>query len=84
MPFLLAGLGFFGAIGLILVTKGAYRHLLYAAGIPYTLAQMIGYFVVEQPQSLADISTLALVDKIAQTLLIVLLAYLFYTEWDGF
>lgn len=84
LPFLLAGLGFFGAIGLILVTKGSYRHLLYAAGIPYTLAQMIAYFVVEQPQSLADITTLAIVDKIAQTLLIVLLAYLFYTEWNGF
>lgn len=84
MPFLLAGLGFYGAIGAIMFTKGAYRHLLYLAGIPYTLAQIVAYYVVEQPGSLADVSTLALIDKIVQVSLIVLLAYLFYTKWEGF
>lgn len=84
LPFLLAGAGFFGAIGLMAVTKGSYRHLLYLAGIPYTLAQMGAYYAVEQPASLADVSTIALVDKTVQAVLIVVLAYLFYVEWEGF
>lgn len=84
LPFLLAGAGFFGAIGLLLVTRGVYRQLLYLAGIPYTLAQIGAYYAVEQPSSLAEVSTIALVDKVVQVLLIVVLAYLFYAEWDGF
>lgn len=84
LPFLLAGLGFYGAIGLLLVTRGSYRHLLYLAGIPYTFAQIVAYYVVEQPQSIGDLSMLAMVDKLVQVALIVLLAYLFYSEWDGF
>lgn len=84
MPFLLAGLGFYGAIGLLLLTKGLYRQLIYLAGIPYTFAQIVGYFVVEQPATFNDIGTLALVDKTVQIALIVLLAYLFYSEWEGF
>lgn len=84
VPFLLAGLGFFGAIGLLAVTKGSFRHLLYLAGIPFTAAQIVGYYAVEQPQSLADVSTIAIVDKIVQVALIVVLAYLFYVEWEGF
>lgn len=84
LPFLLAGAGFFGAIGLMLVTKGVYRHLLYLAGIPYTLAQIGAYYVVEQPESVADMSMIAIVDKVVQISLIVVLAYLFYAEWEGF
>jgi hypothetical protein len=34
LPFLLAGLGFFGAIALVLV--GFHRRLVYLVGIPYT------------------------------------------------
>lgn len=83
LPFLLAGLGFYGAIGLLIVTKGLYRQLIYLAGIPYTFAQIVGYYMVERPATLNDVGTLALVDKIVQITLIVLLAYLFYTEWDG-
>lgn len=84
MPFLLAGLGFYGAIGLIIMTKGLYRQLLYLAGIPYTFAQIVGYYMFEQPETFNDIGTLALVDKTVQIVLIALLAYLFYTEWEGF
>lgn len=82
-PFLLAGLGFYGAIGLLLVTKGLYRQLLYLAGIPYTVAQIGGYYAVERPAAFADVSTLALFDKTVQVALIAVLAYLFYAEWEG-
>lgn len=85
MPeFLLAGLGFYGGIAAILVTKGSFRHLLYLGLIPFTFAQIVAYYVVEQPQSFADVGALAIFDKIIQVTLIALLAYLFYTEWDGF
>lgn len=76
IPFLLAGLGFFGAIGLIL-TLPAYRPWLYLTGIPYTLAQMVGWYVVEQPAGLGDVSGLAAFDKLVQILLIVLLVLLY-------
>lgn len=83
VPFLLAGLGFYGAIVLLIVTRGLYRQLLYLAGIPYTFAQIVAYYMVEQPETLSDVGTLAIVDKIVQVALIVVLAYLFYTEWEG-
>lgn len=70
VPFLLAGLGFFGAIGLILV--GFHRRLIYLAGIPYTLAQMGGWYVLD-----GNLTALAVVDKAAQVALIVLLVYLY-------
>ena len=73
VPFLLAGLGFFGAIALILV--GFHRRLLYLAGVPYTLAQMVGWFVLD-----GNVTTLAVVDKVAQVLLIALLVYLYWME----
>jgi len=76
LPFLLAGLGFFGAIGLIMILP-TYRKWLYAAGVPYTLAQIIGWYTFEQPASFGDISTLALVDKTVQIVLILLLVQLF-------
>ncbi|WP_435073737.1 DUF7475 family protein [Halorubrum sp. HHNYT27] len=78
LMFLLAGLGFFGAIGLILVLPD-YRKWLYAAGIPYTLAQIVGWYMVEQPGSFGDISDLALFDKLVQITLILLLTQLFRT-----
>lgn len=76
VPFLLAGLGFYGAIALILVLP-AYRPWLYLAGIPFTLAQMVGWYVVEQPAGIGDVSGLAAFDKIVQILLIVLLVMLY-------
>lgn len=70
VPFLLAGLGFFGAIGLLLLTV-RYRPWVYLAGIPYTVAQMVGWYVAGMPEF-----TLGVFDKTVQLALIVLLAYL--------
>ena len=74
--FLLAGLGFFGAIGLLLILPSL-RKWLYGVGVPYTLAQIVGWYTMEQPASLGDISTLALADKTVQIALIAVLLLLF-------
>lgn len=73
LPFLLAGLGFFGAIGLLLL--GVQRRLLYAVGVPYTAAQMVAWYLQGMPEF-----TLGVFDKAVQALLIVLLVYLFVVE----
>lgn len=83
IAFVLAGLGFFGAIVLLLYTSGRYRLWLYVAGIPYTLAQVILYYIIVEPASIDDMTSLELVDKTVQLLLIVLLLYLAYTERDA-
>lgn len=77
MSFLLAGLGFFGAIALFLL--GYRRRLLYLIGIPYTGVQIVLWYVIVQPTP-GTLYTLDVVDKTAQVLLIVLLAYLYATE----
>lgn len=74
LPFLLAGLGFFGAIGLLLVMPG-YRSWLYLAGIPYTLIQMGGWVVAGMP----DLA-LGVADKVVQVALIALLVVLYRRE----
>lgn len=70
LPFLLAGAGFFGAIGLLFLTTK--RGLIYLAGIPYTLAQVAGWYFAGMPDF-----ALGVADKVAQLGLIVLLGYLF-------
>ena len=71
IPFLLAGAGFFGAI--VLVLFNVYRHWLYAAGIVYTLAQIVGYFMFPFEISMM----ITVIDKAAQVLLILILVQLF-------
>lgn len=73
IPFLLAGAGFFGAVGLVLI--GFYRRIVYLVGIPYTMAQIAGWYVLD-----GNFTAIAIVDKAAQVLLIALLAYLFVRE----
>lgn len=73
-PFLLASLGFFGAIGLILVLP-AYRPWLYLVGIPYTLVQMAGWIAAGMPDFV-----LGVVDKVVQVALIALLVVLYRRE----
>lgn len=73
IPFLLAGLGFYGAIGILLV--GLFRRLVYLGLIPYTIAQIAGWYMLD-----GNLTPLAIGDKIVQILLIVLLAYLFWKE----
>lgn len=73
LPFLLAGLGFFGAVGLLMLNF--HRRALYAVGIPYTAVQMAAWYVQGMPEF-----QLGVFDKAVQALLIVLLAYLFVVE----
>jgi hypothetical protein len=77
VSFLLAGLGFFGAIGLFLLDYR--RRLLYLLGVPFTGAQVVLWYVIVQPTP-GTLYALDAVDKTAQILLIALLAYLYATE----
>ena len=76
LPFLLAGLGFFGAIALLLV--GIRHRFLYLAGVLYTLAQMGGWVAAGMPDF-----WLGVFDKIVQLALIVVLVYLYRRETTG-
>ena len=67
ISFLPAGLGFLGAIGLILI--GWRRRLVYAAGIPFTLAQVgIRYALTfaKTPARSPAVGTISAVDGVAQ------------------
>lgn len=78
--FLLAGLGYFGAIALLLLN--VYRPVLYLAGIPYTLAQIGGYVLQWQQAGfgIPPEGNLGLATKAVEIALIACLAYLF-TRW---
>ncbi|ESS05781.1 MAG: hypothetical protein A07HB70_01910 [uncultured archaeon A07HB70] len=82
ISFLLAGLGFLGAIVLLLV--GYRRRLLYLVGVPFTGAQLAIWYALnvlpEGPLAVGAVGTFGAVDKIAQVLLIVVLIYLFRAE----
>lgn len=75
--FLLAGVGFFGAIALVLVNYR--RRWLYALGIPFTGAQIVLWYLVVDP-TLGTLGPLDVVDKLAQAILIVLLVVLYGRE----
>ena len=79
ISFVLAGLGFLGAIGLVFV--GYRRRTVYAVGVPFVLVQVVLWLVinfVNGPKTFpGDIGTLGAVDKVAQVVLVgVLLALL--------
>lgn len=76
LPFLLAGLGFFGAIVLLIVLPG-YRRYLYLAGVLYVIAQIVGYLLL--PLGPAWIGYL---DKAVQVLLILVLVQLYRTSGE--
>lgn len=78
ITFLLAAGGFAG--GVVLVISDYRRRLLYLAGIPYTAVQIVGWYVVNRPQALGDLSIPGVVDKLAQVLLIVALILLYRRE----
>lgn len=63
-----AGLGYAGAVVLILV--GYRRRLVVAIGVPFVASQIVLWYVVNQPASLDDVSLAAMVDKPVQVLLI--------------
>ena len=72
--FILAGLGFFGAI--VLLWLGFDRETLYSVGIAYTGIQFAAYFGLRWPNVY---DPLGLADKLVQLLLIVVLFLL----WQG-
>jgi succinate dehydrogenase/fumarate reductase cytochrome b subunit len=78
VSFVLAGLGFLGAVALVLLDYR--RRAVYAVGIPFTLVQiLLWYYVnfVSLGKSFpADIGTLGAVDKVAQVVLLVVLVSL--------
>ena len=78
ISFILAGLGFLGAI--VLVALGIRRRLVYAVGIPFTLVQILLWYYVNfaaGPKSFpADVGTLGAADKLAQLVLLVVLVAL--------
>ncbi len=74
VAFVLAGLGFFGA--LILFLLGIRRRVLYLLGIPFVGAQIVLWYAFNRPSGLGEISSGEAVDKIAQLLLIALLVVL--------
>ena len=76
--FVLAGGGYIG--GVLLLVIDYRRRLLYLVGIPYTLVQIVGWYVVNQPASLADLTAAGAIDKAAQLVLIVVLAVLYWRE----
>ena len=77
ISFILAGLGFFGAIVLVLINYR--RRELYLLGIPFTALQIVLYLWINQRADPA-ISPLEAIDKVAQVLLIVILFVLYRRE----
>lgn len=73
VPLALAGLGFFGAIVLYLADYR--RRLLALVGIVYTGVQIPLWFVANA----GEYATIGYVDKAVQAVLVVLLAYLYWT-----
>lgn len=78
ISFLLAGLGFLGAV--VLVLFDYHRRTVYAVGIPFVLAQIGAWYYINfatGPKSFpADVGTLGAVDKVAQVLLLAVLVVL--------
>lgn len=71
IPLLLAGVGFFGAV--VLVLMNFRRQLLYLVGILYTFIQVPIWYVVKA----GDYTTLGYVDKAVQVALILVLLSLY-------
>lgn len=78
ISFVLAGLGFLGAVVLVLLDYR--RRAVYAVGIPFTLVQILLWYYVNfaaGPKSFpTDIGTLGAIDKVAQVVLIAILVAL--------
>ncbi|WP_049984224.1 hypothetical protein [Halorubrum sp. BV1] len=78
ISFVLAGLGFVG--GIVLLVRGYRRRALYGVGVAFTLVQILLWYVVNFAGGgrsfPADVGTLGAVDKLAQVVLVVVLAVL--------
>lgn len=76
--FLVATAGFLLGIWLVLTDRR--RRLVYLVGIPFTGAQIVLWYLVNEPTGLADVTVAGAVDKVAQVLLIVVLVVLLVRE----
>lgn len=72
--FLVAALGFFAGIAAVL--RNYRRRTVYLLGIPFTAGQIVAWYTVNG----LKIAPLDVTDKVAQLLLIVVLAYLYTSE----
>jgi hypothetical protein len=78
IAFLLAGVAFVAAVGLVLVDYR--RRLVYVGGIPFTAIQVVLWYYLNYlagDKTLAQAGPLEVVDKVAQVLLIVALVVLY-------
>lgn len=75
VPFVLAGLGFFGAI--VLFLRDFRRRLLYPVGVLFTGVQVVLYVAFNWPDIF---SPAGVIDKVIQLVLIVLLVVLYRRE----
>lgn len=73
---ILAGIGYAGGIALVLI--GYRRRLVAALCIPYVASQILLWYVINQPASLADVSPAAMVDKPVQVALIAVCALIVF------
>jgi hypothetical protein len=75
ISFVLAGLGFLGAIALVVLDYR--RRAVYAVGIPFTLVQILLWYYVNfvsfGKSFPSDIGTLGAIDKLAQVVLVAVL-----------
>ena len=76
----LAGIGYGVGIGLVLMDR--MRLVVYAVAIPYVGAQIVLWYLIQQPDSLAAVGPAAMVDKPVQAVLIGLCLYLLVREWS--
>lgn len=77
VAFILAGVGFFGAVVLFLIDYR--RRLLYVLGVPFVALQIVLWLWLNQRVQPA-ISPIELIDKAAQVILIGLLIFLYRRE----
>jgi hypothetical protein len=74
LSFIIAGIGFLGGAAGVLVDYR--RRTLYLLGIPFTLAQVVAWYVVNAP----EFSPLGIADKVAQLALIAVLVVLYQRD----
>ncbi|MFC7042338.1 DUF7475 family protein [Halonotius sp. GCM10025705] len=78
ISFILAGLGFFGVVALVLINYR--RRTVYAVGVPFTAIQIVLWYVFNfaagDKAFPADVGTLGAIDKVAQVVLIAVLIVL--------
>jgi hypothetical protein len=71
ISFVVAGVGFLGGAAAVLVDYR--RRLIYLLGIPFTLGQIVAWYVVNAP----DFSPVGIADKVVQVAFVVVLVVLY-------